>query len=509
MPEQTREFTIDEALDFGTQMSAAGNIRGAMGLFRGVLMHEPNNFEAIERLGTSLFELKEYHEALYWFWRGRKVARKHPLALTNYALTLSQLGHTEEALPELHKAIYLAEKNKDQFSAEVMGLCYNNYGNALERVSRHDEALAALEKSIAYKPNDSFPHYNRGICLMRLNRHREAIASFDHGLALKADNPDALYNRGMARLLLGDLKGGFEDYEARLLTSENKTVNLGLPIEKKWHGEPLEGKTILVHCEQGLGDDIQFLRFMPLLRDLNPAKTLLIPHSGIRAMIFDEMGLEFRVSGEPIAHADYDYWVPLMSLPMWLGVDEEAKIPRPWRPLLPFEFVEKWRSAAHAPGKLNVGVCWAGQWLHKNDKARSIPLDVFSGLFEADNCTFNSVQQLRPGEGEPFAALKVKYPNLRQFTFTDFRDTAGVLLNCDMVISADTSVAHLAASFGIPTAVLVPAFGTDWRWQLDRDDSPWYPSMTLCRQPKVGDWKSVISQLYSTLSVKAQRLRAA
>jgi hypothetical protein len=264
-----------------------------------------------------------------------------------------------------------------------------------------------------------------------------------------------------------------------------------------------------VHCEQGLGDDIQFLRFMPLLAQLNPAKTLLIPHSGVRAMIADAPGLEFRVSGQPIEHADFDYWVPLMSLPMWLGVDEEAKLPAPWVPTIDFERVETLRAEVHRPNMLNVGVCWAGMWQHKNDRHRSIPLATFSALFAADNCNFNSVQQLRPGEGEEFAALQQTYPNLKGFSFTDFRDTAAVLLNCDVVVSADTSVAHLAASLGIPTAVLIPAYGTDWRYQLERDDSPWYPSMTLYRQPTVGDWKSVINKLYSELSVKAQRRRAA
>jgi ADP-heptose:LPS heptosyltransferase len=153
--------------------------------------------------------------------------------------------------------------------------------------------------------------------------------------------------------------------------------------------------------------------------------------------------------------------------------------------------------------RLKVGVCWAGNWLHKNDKHRSIPLAKFAPLFDAMGVTFVSLQQLRPGENKEFDTLVANNTDLRSFYFDDFRDTAAAMLNLDMVISVDTSVAHLAATLGIPTKVLVPAFGPDWRWGLGRSDSPWYRSATIYRQPKVGDWVSVIDKLRAELTRQA------
>ena len=177
---QSRDLSIGEALDLGVQFAMAGNNKSACTMFRGVLIHEPENFEAIERLGSSLFEMGEYHEALYWFWRGRKIDRRQPLALTNYGLCVSQLGHWEEGIEDLRRAVYQAEKNP--LSNEAMALVYNNLGNTLERLKHYDEALVTLDKGIAYNPKDSFPHYNRGIVLLRLNRQHDAIASLDRAL---------------------------------------------------------------------------------------------------------------------------------------------------------------------------------------------------------------------------------------------------------------------------------------------------------------------------------------
>lgn len=507
--EETRDLTINEALDLGCQMAMAGRNLDAIGLFKGVLIHEPDNFEAMERLGSSLFDLKRYHEALYYFWRGRKLNRKHPLALTNYGLTVSQLGHWEEGLAELQKAVYLIEHGKHEVSPAVKSLVYNNLGNALQRVERFSEALEYLDKGIAQNPKDHFPHYNRGVALLRLNRQKEAVVSLDHCLELKPTDQEALYNRSMGRLLLGDMKGGFADYDSRLLTAENTVINLGLPADKKWDGSDIAGKTILVHCEQGLGDDIQFLRFIQPLLDRAPAKILLVPHSAIAPMIAPMAGLEISPSGTPIDFAEFDCWVALMSLPHCLGLDTADKLPKPWIPNGVISRVAEWRDKlALQRGRLNVGVCWAGNFQHKNDRHRSIPLAKFAPLFDADGVNFVSLQQLRPGENAEFDALRDD-KGIQAFHFDDLRDTGAAMLNLDCVISVDTAVAHLAATLGVPTMILVPAFGTDWRWQLERTDSPWYYSATLYRQPKVGHWASVIAELRSELTRTAATLRAA
>ena len=507
--EETRDLTINQALDLGVEMAMAGQHDSAIGLFRGVLMHEPENFEAIERLGASLFESKRHHEALYWFWRGRKLDRKHPMALTNYGLTVCQLGHHTEGLVELQKAVYQAERRPD-LSAHSKALCYNNLGNTLEKLKRYDEALIALDKGLAYSPNDGFPHYNRGVVLMRLNRHQEGIAALERALTINPNDADAHYNRGMARLLSGDLKGGFEDYEYRLISSENTAPNLGMPAATKWTGQQsLAGKRLLVHCEQGIGDDIHFLRFVPLLKHLhNPAEILVISHSATAPFFAAMDGVTVLPTGAQLKDR-YDSWVALMSLPLCLGI-EEATIPAPWAPQIESARELKWAQTLDLPlAGLNIGICWAGNFQHKNDLHRSIPLQKFGRLFDVPGCNFISLQQMRPEDLETFAKLKQKHPNLRAFHFDDLRDTAAAMLNLDLVISVDTAVAHLSATLGVATSILVPAFGTDWRWQTGREDSPWYPAARLYRQPKVGDWDSVIAALRAELAAKATQQRAA
>jgi tetratricopeptide (TPR) repeat protein len=505
MAETSRSLSMGEALDLGTEYAMAGNHKSAMMLFRGVLIHDPLNFEAIERLGSSLFEDRQIHEALYWFWRGIKINRRNPLSLTNYGLTISQLGHYEEGLEFLRLAVFQVEKTEG-VSPAVKALVYTNMGNTLERLLRHEEALEALDKAVAYNAEDPFPHYNRGIALLRLNRHREAIDAIERSLILRPpatdstsrlNEADALYNRGTGRLILGDLKRGLPDYDARHTTSDNKTPNLNLPPEKQWKGEPLEGKKLLVHAEQGLGDTIQFLRFLPPLME-RCSDVHLVVQTALRPFANAIPGLKVSGGGEELP--EYDYWIAIMSLAHRLGVEREQDIPKPWLP----DAVGDGRrilAGAELPQGFCVAVCWAGNWQHKNNAHRSIPLETFAELFDAP-CQFISVQQMQQADTHAFAKIKDtgKYPNVTALWLNDFRDTAAVLLNCDLVISVDTATAHLAGSLGVPTWVLIAKYGTDWRWQLEREDSPWYPSVRLFRQAKIGDWESVITRMRKKLS---------
>ncbi len=516
MAEDARSLTIEQALEGGAQYASAGDHRSAIGLYRGVLMHEPENFEAIERLGVSLFEIGQLHEAMFWFWRGRKIDRKHPMALTNYGLCLSQLGYPAEGVPDLERAIAFSEKM--DASPATRSLVYNNLGNTLERLGRYTEAIKMLDKGIACEPADPFPHYNRGVCLLRLNRHKEAIAALDHSLELRGpvtdsasrlNAADAYYNRGMARLLLGDLKGGFADYEYRLLTTENKVPNLGLPADKKWNGtDRLEGKTILVHCEQGIGDDIQFFRFLAVLAMHNPRTIKVMAHSATAGLL-EHTPVEVLKPGSVLKAEDYDYWAALMSLPLLLGLTAEADLPPPFLYQPDQERIDKWKATLALPSdKFNVGVCWAGNWLHKNNAHRSIDLSEFAALFDAEGCNFVSLQQMQLIDTKRFHELKDARTNLSAFWFDDLRDTAAAIASLDLVVTVDTAVAHLSGSIGVPTWILIPAFSTDWRWQLSRLDSPWYPSVRLIRQATIGKWPSTLSHVKTLLERQADSRHA-
>lgn len=513
MKEESLELTIEQALDLGRQFLQGGNFPSAITMFRGVLVHDPEHFEAIERLGLALFETGQLYEAFYWFWLGREINRKQPDALTNYGLTLGQLGQPERGLPDLERAAAIADKGAP---GEVRARIWNNLGNALERLGRHKDALEALDKGIAHNPEDAFPRYNRGIALIRLGRHREALESFERCLALHAkderpDAPgiaDARYNRGMTRLVLGDLKGGFEDYEFRLTTSENEKPNFGFPADKKWNGEELGDTPLLIVAEQGLGDTIQFLRFIPEAKRRAPNLTLAVQTALAPMVKACWPDIPLLPAKSKIPHDQLGRWAGLMSLAHLFGVEKESDLPAPWVPPLDDERVQRWATELVAYKRLRVAVCWAGNFRHKNNANRSIALETFSKLFEAD-CDFVSVQQVVLGDEAKIRDLCAQRQNLYAADLTDFRDTVAVMAGCDLVVTVDTSVAHMAASLGKPTWIFIPKNNTDWRWMLDRVDSPWYPSARLIRQERAGDWSSTINKTVRELSAFADGGRTA
>jgi Flp pilus assembly protein TadD len=517
------DLTIPQALEVGRGMAAQGNHLGAAGMFKGILEHEPENWDIVNRLGASLFEAGRLHEAFWWFWRAREANPKKAMALTNFALTLSQLGQPARAVPDLERACALGEKQGAP--TEERALHFNNLGNTLERLGRYKDAEHALRKGIAYKPDDPFPRYNLGIVLMRLGRHLEGREELLRSLSLREElsesvsrlnDADAHYNLGINYLLTGEFKEGWEHYEARLLTSDMQQANFGLPTDNKWKpGESIEGKRIVVHCEQGVGDCIQFMRFLPELRRKNPAEIFLVAHRAVRHLVEIE-GVRVLQPMEKIIWTGakeavgldiketFDCWVAQMSLARYLGVDTEEKIRAvpPWVPKIPMDKTAEWGRRVYRDGNLDVAVCWAGFFKHKNDAHRSLKLREFATLFDVPGVNFVSVQQVRPEDAEDVELLKLSHPAITFLDLTDFADTAAVLLHCDLVITADTSVAHMAASLGIQTWIFIPKFSTDWRWQLGgRVDSPWYPSVTLYRQSEIGNWRPSLALAKHDLSL--------
>lgn len=289
-------LSIAQAIDLGIYRAMNGDHKSAAEIFSGVLIHEPDNVEVMNHLGASLFELgpAHIHRALYCFWRAIKTDPRHAGALQNYGLCLAQLGHLQEGLEYLERSIRRLNKNPAS-SPSAKAMAYNNLGNTFERMNRHLDALRALDQGIRYDPTDAFPHYNRGIALIRLNRHREGVQALEHSLALRPNETstsrlniaDTHYNLAMAHFLLGDFAKAIPLYESRLLTSENQQPNFGLPADLKWQpGEDIEGKTLLIHSEQGIGDTIQFLRFVePLAADFRPKEILLIAQEAIRSSL--------------------------------------------------------------------------------------------------------------------------------------------------------------------------------------------------------------------------------
>jgi hypothetical protein len=331
----------------------------------------------------------------------------------------------------------------------------------------------------------------------------EALASYDKALALEPEHVEANFNAAVTRLCIGDFEAGWKQYEYRW----KKKGIAWQPWEFKqpvWRGEEdLEGKTILLLAEQGLGDTLNFVRYAPLVA-ARGAKVILGVQKPLKEIVCTVPGISAVLTdGEPLP--DFDLHCPLLGLPIAFKTDL-ATIPANIPYLSPYqERLDKWRDRLPQNGRMRVGIVWSGNSSHLNDHHRSIPLERFAALLSVPGIDFVSVQK---DVSSAQADILDKHGVLelgRQFE--DFADTAAVVAMLDLLITVDTSVAHVAGGMGKAVALLLP-FAPDWRWLLHRTDTPWYPSMRLFRQTAIADWDPPLDQLRQELTDAAQRRAA-
>jgi tetratricopeptide (TPR) repeat protein len=373
---------------------------------------------------------------------------------------------------------------------------YLNRGNVLQVLERWSEALEAYDRALALRPGDGFALSNRGVVLKELQRFDEALEAFDLAVAREPANMTARYNRGLLALLLGRLEQGFRDYEARwqdpcgALHAVRR--ELGAP---RWSGcEPLGGRRILLHAEQGFGDTLQFCRYVPLLAAQGAQVALEVPVE-LLALLADLPGVARIVAAGRTLPA-FDCHCPLLSVPAALQTTL-ATIPRqiPYLRAEPAK-VEEWRERLADLPRPWVGLAWAGSRAHPNDRNRSIALQaLLAGLPE--ELPYVSVQRDLPDADRP-ALAAARHVHEWTSELHDFSDTAALVAAVDLVISVDTSVAHLAGGLGKPCWVMLSS-NPDWRWLLERCDSPWYPSLVLFRQERCGDWAPVLARVAAAL----------
>jgi hypothetical protein len=364
-----------------------------------------------------------------------------------------------------------------------------NRAHALHSLGRDAEALAAYSQATALLPQSAEAWNGHGNTLMALNRHPEALASFDRALALRPDFADAQFNAALALLATGDYARGFSKYEWRWKRTGMAHVRHGhgRPL---WLGEyPLGRKTILLHAEQGLGDTIQFARYAPLLAR-GGARVVLEVQPELTGLLARLEGVTQVVARGGKLPA-FDVHCPLGSLPLALKTDI-GSVPAaiPYLAADP-ERIAHWRPRLDAIPAPRIAIAWAGNAAHANDRNRSVPAALAEALWRDRPQHIVSIQRdLRPGDDDLLrraGGLQHVGPDLASFA-----DTAAVLALCDLVVTVDTSVAHLAAAMGRPTWVLLP-HAPDWRWTRERETTPWYPDVRLFRQPQHGDWASVIA----------------
>ncbi len=445
----------------------------------------PNHADALNGRGNLHLALGRPAEALADFERVLSHDPRHIQARINRGIAFAQLGDHARAVGEFDAALSLHDGHP--------GAHYNR-GAALHALGRHADAVAAFDRALQLVPRYAAAAYNRGLALQALNRHADAVASFRMARAAQPDLADATYAEAASLLTLGDYSAGFAAYEARW-TRSGMTAKPRFR-ERQWTGDaPLEGRTILLHAEQGLGDTIQFARYAPLVAGKG-ARVVLEVQPELKALFEGFDGATTVVArGEPLPA--YDCHCPLASLPLAFKT-EVGSVPAAIPYLEPSSArLESWRPRLAAlPGR-RVALAWSGRAAHVNDRNRSIAFERFAPLLDRPGLSFVSVQrELRPADAGRLAAT----PSVLHLgeELADFADTAAVLSLCDLVVSVDTAVAHLAGALGRPLWLLLP-FQPDWRWTLGAT-SPWYPAARLFRQPVPGDWDNVFRDVTEALA---------
>jgi tetratricopeptide (TPR) repeat protein len=499
----------------------------ALASYDRALKVRPDYAEALSNRGVTLHELKRFAAALASYDRALKVRPDYADALSNRGVTLHELKQFEEALASYDRALILRPD-----SAEV--LC--NRGNTLKELKRFAEALASYDRALKVRPDYAEALCNRGVTLKELKRFAEALASYDRALKVRPDYAEALLNRGVTlkelkrfeealtsndraltarpdfaeahwneallRLLTGDFDRGWEKHEWRWETEQqrNEKRNFARP---QWTGQQdITSKTILLHAEQGFGDTIQFCRYVPRVVERAERVILEVPKSLHELMSTLAGVAEIVCRGDPLP--DFDIHSPLLSLPLAFGTRLES-IPST-TPYLqaPTHALQRWQMRLGPRDRLRIGICWAGNANFKGDLNRSIGLPPLLPLLSSMDVQFFSIQKdLRAGD------LDILQNN-SQIThlgkeIETFSDTAAIISLMDLVISSDTSVVHLAGALGKPVWILLQ-FVPDWRWLLDREDSPWYPTARLFRQDETRQWDNVIARVHVALHVYVRSL---
>jgi tetratricopeptide (TPR) repeat protein len=419
-------------------------------------------------------------------------APDHPRALVCRANILRQNGRPEEALGLFE---HLAKAGQEVPRA-LGGIV-----DCQIALGRLDEALAVADDAIRRFPEEGLLHLDRGVALEKLSRAEEACESYRTGLRFLPDHPALHFNLGTQLLLLGRFEEGWREYEWR-----TRLGVWGMHSSKQWwRGEPLQGRPLVVEAEQGAGDTLQFVRLLTALA-ARGERIILECQAPLMRLLASAAGIAELRDINAGAAADPEAWrVSLLSLPGILGLNEDT-IPAAV-PYLAAQTrdISAWRERLGADTDFKVGIAWSGNPQHMNDANRSCPLAAFAPLFEVSGASFYSLQ---PGGG---ALLKAEAAarGVRDLTdaIGDFADTAALMMNLDLIVSVDTSVVHLAGALARPVWTLLP-FAPDWRWQLGRNDSPWYPSMRLFRQHAPRDWSRVMPAAALALRERIDSARA-
>jgi tetratricopeptide (TPR) repeat protein len=469
--------------NLGVALHALGRFGEAIDELRLLIAQQPDFIDAYTNLGASLAKLKRHEEAL---GACREALARDPAnagAHFGEGNALRELGRLEDALRSLQQAVELAPGH---FESHV------NLGTTLGLLGRFAQAEARYRHALTLR-DDPQIHTCVGAAIGAQGRFHEEEAHYRRALTLDLNHADAQHNLALLHLRRGEFREGWALYETRWRAS--KYAPLVIPGVPEWGGEPLAGRTLLLVGEQGHGDQLQFVRYASMLERMGATVDAWV-QANIAELVGSVRGVRRAIADGTTL--EYDFWTPMMSVPYRLA-DIVPGVPAE----IPYLSVSAARVGAWparvrglAGARRRVGVVWAGSPTFANDRFRSMPLAALDALVEVSDIAWFSLQKGPARTQLTHAALK---PHDLTDHIQDFADTAALIEQLDLVIAVDTSVAHLAGALGKPVWVLLHA-NYDWRWMLDRDDSPWYPTMRLFKQTTLGDWEPVVRRVKEALA---------
>lgn len=506
----------------GSALDMLGRLDEAEGAFRKAVQLSPNLAEGHYRLGSVLARRDRDADAEIAFRTAVSLKPDHASAWDGICILLEKLGRFADAeaagrqavrlrpeVPEHQSNLGVAIAAQDRHAeAEACyrealrlrpgsPLALNNLGNALRSLDRLEEAEQVLRQAVRAQKQYPEAFNNLGITLVQQGKVQEGLTCYDEAIRQRPEYPEARMNRSLAWLGLGDYEQGWPEYEWRWKLRHGPRLQATAPI---WDGKPLDGRTLLVYAEQGMGDTLHFIRYAGLVPRGSGGTVVVECQGPLCELVATCAGVDRVIPrGQTLPPADAA--AALMSLPRLLGTG--ATIPNgvPYLKTSP-EAVERWQCELARIDGFKVGIAWQGSLQHKGDRIRSVPLSRFAPLAALPGVQLLSLQkgagveQLTNG---PAASLGVMGLGAR--LADSFSDTAAAVLGLDLVVCVDTALAHAAGAVGAEIWVLVP-FAADWRWLRERPDTPWYPTMRLFRQPRPGDWDTVFARVAAELAVR-------
>ncbi|MDU2064540.1 MAG: tetratricopeptide repeat protein [Sporomusaceae bacterium] len=457
----------------------------AEALLRQALLLQPEFPEACNALGIVLAEMKNLGDAISFFCQAIEQNKEYAEAYGNLGMALKETHGLAEAEACLLRAI---ELQPDYLEG------YNNLGIVLKDQNRVDEAKTCFLKALSLNENCSEVHHNLGNLCRYMNQLDEAEAFYEKAITLNPACLIAKCSLAIIYLLRGDYERGWKNFEIRYLIGESFDPKL-----PRWHGEDLSDKSILIYFDQGFGDTLQFIRFAYLVAAKAKHTTVWV-QTPIKRLLAGTQDQFTIYAGSNYPPGNYDFACPLLSLPYEFSIPfDQVSFRSPYIQSMP-SLREQWRirlqNVLPVGKRLRVGIVWAGNPNHDNDHNRSIPFSLFKDLFTVPSINWVSLQvgsKAADIQEAPVGSIL----NLAE-ELSDFAETAAVIDNLDLIITVDSSVSHLAGAMGKPTWIFIP-FSPDWRWAMDREDTPWYPHTRLFRQKTAGDWPTVIKTVKKAL----------